>query len=243
VRDSGPGISKTDQAKLFQEFQQADNSITRKKGGTGLGLPITKGLTELQGTWKLTALQRNGETVDLAERSSRWVIQGKQIFYGGEILATLNVDAATSPRILDLGFVQPERTCEAVYMLDKDTLKICLNRQTEGAKERPDRFGEFLLVVKDVVIRVAQAPLQPFELQGAQLVLAGALDGLQISGGVDADRHTGKTIPTPSWGGQEADGVDGSADHRGTTCVFFVRCDRPRSTATICPFALVTVTS
>src|SRR5438132_7342858 len=27
VRDTGPGISKTDQAKLFQEFQQADNSI------------------------------------------------------------------------------------------------------------------------------------------------------------------------------------------------------------------------
>jgi signal transduction histidine kinase len=38
VRDTGPGISATDQAKLFQEFQQADNAITRKKGGTGLGL-------------------------------------------------------------------------------------------------------------------------------------------------------------------------------------------------------------
>src|SRR5947207_15698468 len=39
VRDTGPGISVADQAKLFQEFQQADNAITKKKGGTGLGLP------------------------------------------------------------------------------------------------------------------------------------------------------------------------------------------------------------
>jgi len=49
VRDSGPGISATDQAKLFQEFQQADNSIARKKGGTGLGLAISKRIIEMHG--------------------------------------------------------------------------------------------------------------------------------------------------------------------------------------------------
>jgi signal transduction histidine kinase len=49
VRDTGPGISSADQVRLFQEFQQADNAITKKKGGTGLGLAISKRIIEMHG--------------------------------------------------------------------------------------------------------------------------------------------------------------------------------------------------
>ena len=49
VCDTGPGIAVADQAKIFEEFQQADSSITRKKGGTGLGLSIAKRIIEMHG--------------------------------------------------------------------------------------------------------------------------------------------------------------------------------------------------
>ncbi|MGB9648829.1 MAG: GAF domain-containing protein, partial [Stellaceae bacterium] len=49
VRDTGPGIADADQDRIFGEFQQIDNSNTRKKGGTGLGLAISKRMVEMQG--------------------------------------------------------------------------------------------------------------------------------------------------------------------------------------------------
>ncbi len=49
VRDTGPGISQADQGKIFEEFQQADNSITKAKGGTGLGLAIARRIMEMHG--------------------------------------------------------------------------------------------------------------------------------------------------------------------------------------------------
>ena len=45
VKDSGIGIKKEDIPKIFDKFQQIENSLSREVGGTGLGLPIAKQLT------------------------------------------------------------------------------------------------------------------------------------------------------------------------------------------------------
>jgi signal transduction histidine kinase len=49
VRDTGPGIAPGDRAKIFEEFQQADNAATKRKGGTGLGLSIAKRIIGMHG--------------------------------------------------------------------------------------------------------------------------------------------------------------------------------------------------
>lgn len=49
ITDTGPGIHTDDQERIFGEFYQADVSLTRAHGGTGLGLPIAKQLIHLMG--------------------------------------------------------------------------------------------------------------------------------------------------------------------------------------------------
>jgi signal transduction histidine kinase len=63
VTDTGIGIAREDQERIFQRFTQIDSSATRSQGGTGLGLAIAKELVELHGgTIRLQSQMGNGSS-------------------------------------------------------------------------------------------------------------------------------------------------------------------------------------
>jgi PAS domain S-box-containing protein len=81
VRDTGIGISHGERERLFQAFTQSDTSTTRRYGGTGLGLTISRQLVELMGgTIDFTSTPRVGTTfwvdLPLAERASPTDVPG-----------------------------------------------------------------------------------------------------------------------------------------------------------------------
>lgn len=82
VEDTGIGISKEDQNRLFNAFNQADTSITRRYGGTGLGLVICKKLAEaMQGKITIKSRVNHGSTFDVyikCEKFSAYEIEKQQ---------------------------------------------------------------------------------------------------------------------------------------------------------------------
>ena len=115
VRDTGIGIKPEAMERLFQSFSQADSSTTRKYGGTGLGLVISKRLSEMMGgrMW----VESDGED---AGTTFYFTIQASE--------------AESAPRKYsrDLRGAQPELSGKRILIVDdNETNRKILQLQTE----------------------------------------------------------------------------------------------------------------
>ncbi|ORM67254.1 two-component sensor histidine kinase BarA [Pantoea rwandensis] len=134
VHDTGIGISEQQQSQLFQAFRQADASISRRHGGTGLGLVITQKLvSEMGGEIAFHSRQNQGSTF--------WV----------HIHLDLNPNAPPIPRMLEdlraipLAYIEPHAAvAKAVQeMLSITPLQV---QHYATLEEMPDTYFPLLLM-------------------------------------------------------------------------------------------------
>lgn len=155
VTDQGIGLSPAQQARLFQPFAQADDSTTRRYGGTGLGLVIAKRLAQLMGgevgvisalgqgsTFWMTASLRRSEPSD-APASAALDIPLDQLI----------AQRHAGRRIL-LAEDDPVNQEVALTLLEDTGLHIDVVENGQQAVERVRECGEYALVLMDMQMPV-----------------------------------------------------------------------------------------
>ncbi|MFK7863817.1 MAG: response regulator [Pseudohongiellaceae bacterium] len=172
VEDSGVGIKEENQPRLFQSFTQEDASTTRKFGGTGLGLAVTKQLAELMGGeaglestfgegskfWIKVPLKRSenqGRSYDaLLDQTAAIVLSSKtrSVDVLSKHLNFLGVDMTLLSGVedfqrLDTGFLAKHKEGEIPLFVDEaltgEAFNDCFRMLVE--KAAPQKLAVFLL--------------------------------------------------------------------------------------------------
>ncbi len=113
VKDNGIGIAKENWHKVFEQFKQIENSLSRKVGGSGLGLPIAKRLIEAhKGFIWLESEINKGSTFYIAIP----VMNDKEIF---ELSLEQDIQKAKQDRINIALFSLSEKVTEGQSLIDK----------------------------------------------------------------------------------------------------------------------------
>jgi two-component system sensor histidine kinase/response regulator len=157
VADTGIGVSREQQGRLFQPFSQADGSTTRKYGGTGLGLAISKELATLMG----------GE-IGVESDSGR----GSTFWFTANLLLAPGTAAAAPRAELD--------GVRALIVDDNATVRAILELQlkawgmpTSSAPDGPTALAALL---------DARAAGEPYEV-----AVVGGADGLELAHAIRAE--------------------------------------------------------
>lgn len=168
VKDTGIGISREAQDWIFEDFCQADGSMSRKYGGTGLGLAISKGLCEMMGgTISVTSEVGEGSSFTFTARLRK------------------KVDASASP-------YRSARFLKDEYVLIIEDNQSCQNAlarllQSWGARYDSVEDGETALAK----LRTAFTANDPFSAVLLDMTLP-ERSGLDVAGLIRDDPQTGQ---------------------------------------------------
>jgi PAS domain S-box-containing protein len=144
VRDTGIGMTAEQQTKLFQAFSQADTSTTRKYGGTGLGLTISKRLVNMMG----------GEIWTESEPGQGTTFHFTADFGLGKETVKKRFEPSSDLRGLKVLVVDDNATSREILqdILESFSFEVYLSASGEEALEeiaRADKDKPFELVIMD----------------------------------------------------------------------------------------------
>ncbi|MDO9025909.1 MHYT domain-containing protein, partial [Zwartia sp.] len=155
VRDTGVGLSREQQSQLFQSFHQSDSSTTRKFGGTGLGLVISKRIAELMGG-------KVGVESELGRGSTFWATV---------CLGTSKI----APRRLILS--QDLQGRRVLVVDDNENARLVLAGMLEQIKFKVDAVSSGQAAVEAII--EADQKLAPYEMVLLDWEMPG-MDGLEV---------------------------------------------------------------
>ena len=169
VHDTGPGIPAEKLDSVFEKFNQADGSTTRKYGGTGLGLTISKQLVNLMGG-SITVSSRLGE--------------------GATFSFTLPLDLDVDPLAAPVP-VDDLRNLRALIVDDNEVNRRVLHEQIASWGMRNGSFagGEEALQA----LREAQAGGDPYHFAIVDYQMPG-MDGAELARAIKADPQLRETV-------------------------------------------------
>jgi PAS domain S-box-containing protein len=191
VRDTGIGIPPDRMDRLFQSFSQVDSSTTRRYGGTGLGLVISKRLSELMG-------------------GTMWVespppVEGIKGGPGSVFHFTIQADVAPGPPNVHLQAHQPDLNDKRILIVDdNDTNRLILTSHTQSWGMRPRATGSPLEALD--WIRAGIRDGDPFDVALLDMHMPD-LDGLMLAAEIRKAQDTQELplVMLTSLGQAEAD--------------------------------------
>jgi PAS domain S-box-containing protein len=151
VSDTGIGIGKEQQKHLFDSFQQAESSTTRKFGGTGLGLAISKNIVErMGGSIKIKSAPGKGSTFTFTVQVKRGDLHKQELLDSGASVDLETENCFAGRRLLLVEDIEINREIVQALLEPTQIGIDCAENGAEAVRKFKETPGKYDIILMDV---------------------------------------------------------------------------------------------